>query len=193
MSQQIQLSIVEEKLKVVTPYNAEFVQKCRNFRGKFSNGAWWFDDSIIEHVRGAMIEYFGTTGEIPYETCILEVNDFTSYEDKDPVTLFGRTIAKAYGRDSGARLGDGIVFISGEYDSGGSVKNWSTEVKNATFEIHNFPVQALQLYEVKEYIKSGKCVVKEKKKKRDPDQIKKEIAELQAMLAELEKELQNVA
>lgn len=193
MSQQIQLSVVEDKLKVVTPYNAEFVQKCRNFRGKFSNGAWWFDDSIIEHVREAMIEFFGTTGERTYETCILVINDFTSYEDKGPVTLFGRTIAKAYGRDSGARLGDGIVFISGEYDSGGSSKNWSTEVKNATFEIHNFPVPALQLYEVQEYIKSGKCVVKEMKKKRDTDQIKNEITELQARLAELEKELQNVA
>lgn len=193
MSQQIQLSVVDDKVKVVTPYNAEFVQKCRNFRGKFSNGAWWFDDSIIEHVREAMIEYFGTTGETPYETCILEVKDFTSYEGQGPVTLFGRTIAKAYGRDSGARLGDGVVFISGEYKSGGSVKNWTTQVVDATFEIHNFPVPSLRLYEVQDYIKSGKCVVKEQKKKRDPNQIKKEISELQTRLAELEKELQNVA
>lgn len=189
MSQSIQLTIVDDKVKVVTPYNAEFVQRCRNLRGSFKAGAWWFDDSIIDYVREAMMQYFGTTGEIPFENCTLLVKDFSGNQFGGPVILFGRTIARAFGRDSGARLGDDIVFISGSYDSGGSVKNWLTDVDNATFEIHNFPVPSLDLPDVKKAIEEGWCEVKHSKKKRDPEVVKAEIELLKAKIAELEAEL----
>lgn len=189
MSQQIQLTIVDDKVKVVTPYNDEFVQKCRNLRGTFKAGAWWFDDSIVDYVREAMIQFFGTTGEVPFETCTLLVKGFSDYVQHKPVILFGRTIARAFGRDSGARLGDDIVFISGSYDSGGSVKNWRTNVSDATFEIHNFPVPSLELPDVKKAIEDGWCEVKQVRKKRDPEEVKAEIEALKARIIELEAEL----
>ncbi len=188
MSQAIQLTIVDDKVKVVSPYNAEFVQKCRNLRGTFKAGAWWFDDSIIDYVREAMLNFYGTTGEIPYENCTLLITDFSDCEGCGPVVLFGRTIAKAFGRDSGARLGDDIIFITGTYNSGGSVKNWNTDVRNATFEIHNFPVPSLELPEVKKAIEEGWCKVKYPRKKRDPELMLKEIEELKTRIVELEKE-----
>lgn len=190
MSQSIQLTIEGDQVKVVSPYNAQFVQKCRNLRGKFKDGAWWFDDSIIDYVREAMIQFYGTTGEIPFETCTLLIRDYTSYSDyRSACMLFGRTIAKAFGRDSGARLGDDIVFISGRYDSGGSVKNWRTEIGNATFEMRNFPVPSLDLPDVKKAIEEGWCEVKHSQKKRDPEVIKAEIELLKAKITELESEL----
>lgn len=189
MSQAIQLSIVNDKVKVVSPYNASFVQKCRNFRGTFKDNAWWFDDSIIDYVREAMIQHFGTTGEIPYDTCTLLVYNYSeSSPTHSPCVLFGRTIAKAFGRDSGARLGDDIIFISGQYRSGGSVKNWCTEIREATFEIHKFPVPSLELPDVKKAIQEGWCEVKYPKKKRDPETVLKEITELRARLNDLETE-----
>jgi len=189
MSQQISLQIIDDKVKVVTPYNAQFVQKCRNLRGTFKGGAWWFDDSILDYVREALIQYFGTTGETPFETCILLIKEWSDSKYGAPVTLFGRQIARAFGRDSGARLGDNIVFISGEYDSGGSVKNWSTVVSNATFEIHNYPVPSLELDEVKAAIEAGWCEVKISKKKRPIAEIEAEIEALKVRITELEKEL----
>lgn len=189
MTQSIQLTISEDKLKVVTPYNEGFVAKCRNLRGKFQGGAWWFDDSIIDYVREAMIMFYGTTGEVPFENCTLFISDFSGSEFCGPVTLFGRTVARAAGRDSGARLGDDIILIKGSCGSGGSVKNWKTEVINASFEMKNFPIPSLDLAEVKAAIEAGWCEVRYSKKKRDPEVVKAEIEMLKAKIAELEVEL----
>lgn len=191
MTQSIQLTIVDDKIKVVTPYNEGFVQKCRNLRGTFKGGAWWFDDSILDYVREAMINFFGTTGETPFETCTLLITNFSDYEGCGPVILFGRTIARAFGRDSGAWLGDDVVFISGTYTSRGSVKNWNTTVSNATFEIKNFPIPSLELPEVKKAIQEGWCEVKYSKKKRPSSEIEAEIEALKIRIVELENELTN--
>lgn len=162
MKQDIKLEIVDDKVKVTSPFNAEFVAKCRNFRGKFNKaeGAWYFDDSIIDYVRDAMIEIYGTTGEQPYENCTLLIKNWTGYGNREAVTLFGRTIARAFGRDSGAKLGEDIIFISGSYDSGGSVKNWRSEVDDGTFEIQNFPLPKTETQEVQEAIQEGWCIIK---------------------------------
>ncbi|GAN46095.1 hypothetical protein ABID82_001607 [Methylobacterium sp. PvP062] len=62
--------------------------------------------------------------------------------DKDswrsPVEVAGRLIARAFDRDSGAKLGDGIVLLSGNVTSGGSRANWKTIV-SATVVIHDTP------------------------------------------------------
>jgi hypothetical protein len=192
MSQAIQLTVVDDKVKVITPYNADFVQKCRNLRGTFKAGAWWFDNSIIDYVREAMIAFFGTTGETPYQNCTLLIRDYTEYSPySSPCILFGRTIAKAFGRDSGARLGDDVILVSGGINSGGSVKNWRTEIRNATFEMLNFPAPSLELPDVKKAIEEGWCEVKYTKKKRPISEIKFEIEVLKAKIIELETELKN--
>lgn len=185
----INLTIVDDKVKVESPYNEKFVNRARNLRGSWRGGAWWFDDSIIDYVRELMMECFGTTGETPYDECELLVSNFSDFSGCSPVVLFGRTIARAYGRDSGARLGDDIVLISGNYNSGGSVKNWRTEIRDATFIIKNFPVPSLELPSVKTAIKEGWCEVKYPKKKRKLEDIQADIEKYKSILDELEKEL----
>jgi hypothetical protein len=189
MSQQINLEIIGDKVKVTTPYHADFVEKCRRLRGKWTDGAWWFDDSVLEYVREVMMEFFNTTGELPYEEVSLLVKDYTSFGDRGPVTLFGRTIAKAFGRDGGAKIGDGIVVIKGEVDSGGSVKNWRTRVVDATFEIQKFPKPAIELAEVKAAIAEGWVEVKESRKRRPKEVIEADIKLLEDRIQELKAEL----
>lgn len=187
----IRLSIIEDKIKVETPYNEEFVTRSRNLRGKWEDGAWWFDDTIIDYVRELMLSCFGTTGESPYEECDLIVKDFTGYGACAPVKLFGRTVAYARGRNSGAKLGEDIVFISGEYDSGGSAKNWRTEVRNATFIIKGFPCPSITMSDVKAAIEAGWCEVKHLNKKRKLEEIQADIDKHNTVLAELKKELED--
>lgn len=165
MSQEIKLEIVDDKIKVTTPYNKDFVEKARNFRGKWHKEAWWFDDSILEYVRDAMMEVYGTTGEQPVEYCSLLIKDYSDEAQRGPVELFGRVIARAFGRDSGAKLGEDIVFISGDYRSGGSVKNWYTELRDATFEIQNFPLPRTEKEDVQKAIKDGWCEIKKRDQK----------------------------
>lgn len=150
------------KIRVKTPYDRSFVEKARNLRGSFDKqtSEWVFDDSIEEYVRQALMDVYGTTGEERVETVSLVITDFEESKYTGPVELFGRTIARAFGRDSGAKLGDGIIWISGEYTSGGSVKNWRTYV-DGSFEIQNFPKPRLQKEDVQEAIADGWCKVKE--------------------------------
>ncbi len=184
----------EGVIEVVTPYNQEFVKKCRNLRGKWDKvkSAWIFDDSIEEYVKQALMDCYGTTGEEIVEYCNLLVTDYSYFGSKGPVELFGRTIAKAWGRDSGAKLGDDIVWISGTYRSGGSVKNWGTDITDATFEIQNFPLPRTEFDDVKEAIAAGWCEIKMPKKKRTEEDIKADIEKYEAILQELRNELNNI-
>lgn len=192
--QEINLEIVEKDglVKVTSPYNQKFVNKARNLRGQWKDNAWWFDDSIIDYVRDLMIECFGTTGEEPYENVDLVISDFSESKFGGAVELFGRTIAKAWGRDSGAKLGDGIILLSGKINSGGSVKNWKTDVDEASFIIKDFPLPATELPEVKAAIKEGWCEIKVQKKKRTAEQIQADIDKYTAILEELKNELNNL-
>lgn len=62
--------------------------------------------------------------------------------------MVGRIIARATGRDSGARLGDGVVLLSGQFSSGGSVRNWKTTWKAET---------TIMLRDVPEPVSDGIC------------------------------------
>jgi hypothetical protein len=56
-------------------------------------------------------------------------------ERRGGLFLFGRQVARAFGRDSGARLGDGIVLKRGSVNSSGSMKNWKTKITDGTIFI----------------------------------------------------------
>lgn len=188
----ISLKIKDGEIYVVSPYNEIFVQKAHNLRGKFNAGVWIFDDSLIDYVREIMIEIYGTTGEKPFDTVTLVVKNYSNWNVRGTITLFGKSIARAFGRDSGARLCDDIVFIDGIYRSGGSVKNWYTELKDATFEIHNFPEPSLCLPDVKKAIEEGWVIVKNNVKTRSIEKIKSEIEECNKRMDELKSELENM-
>lgn len=186
------MTIHDGRIYVVSPYNHRFVSAARNLRGQWKNNEWVFDDSLVEYVREAMIDCFGTTGEHPYREVILKIINFSDSADKKPLELFGRTIVRAFGRDSGVKLGDDIVWISGEKDSGGSVKNWEAYVSNATFEIHKFPEPALQTAEVQEAITAGWCEVRyPTPRKQSREKIVEEINDLEARIVELRKQLES--
>lgn len=129
-------------IAVQAPYHAEFVAKAKNMGGKWQSPRWVFDIRNENLVRQACIDCYGTDGETTADTVTLKVSlAGGSYCLRSAITLCGRTIARAFGRDSGARLGDGIVLLEGEFISSGSMKNWATEVREggAIVLIHDFP------------------------------------------------------
>ncbi len=182
------------EIEVVTPYDRDFVAKARNLRGKWDKAkeAWIFDDSIEDYVKKALIDVYGTTGEEPVEYCSLLIKDFSSRGEKEDVSLFGTRVAVAWGRDSGAKLGDNIIWVAGSYTSGGSMKNWYTNVENATFEIQDFPLPRTTFDDVQEAIKEGWCEIKQTKKKRKKEDIEADIEKHEAVLEALKNELNNL-
>lgn len=113
----------KEKLFIKTRYNSELVKRCKALGGTWDDKekVWVFDAHFESEVSDLEYEYCS-------DEVFLEVKFISNhFRRRGPIEIFGYTIARAWGRDSGARLSDDVALIEGDIDSGGSVKNWTTE------------------------------------------------------------------
>ena len=119
------------KADIYTPYNAEFVRAVKNCGAKWNkaNSCWTVEAGHIDTVREIMRRIWGRDDQ-DRGTCVTVQLTFArpAIGECEPVTCYGRTVARAFGRDSGAVAGDGVAFVIGAPESGGSVKNWKTVV-----------------------------------------------------------------
>lgn len=186
-------SISAGKITIDTPYNPAFVQRIKAMGGRWDTmgRVWVTDERNAEAVRAAMREVYGRDDTPGADLVSVRVIvSGTIYAGRGPVVLFGRTIASATGRDSGARVGDGVAFTQGAPRSGGSMKNWATEVRpGAVILIHDVPRAAVEArlnwedsYGAFEIIESAP----------NRQALEEERARLQARLAEIEQILATV-
>lgn len=194
MKTQISLRKENNEIVVVVPFNEDFIKSAKNLQGKWNptKKSWVFPGTVENYVKELLLKIYGVTGETTYPTCTLIIKNYSAEVMNNAVVLFGRTIAKASGRDTGARLGDDIIWLSGTYTSGGSRQYWKTIVENATFEIQNFPVARTEFEDVQQAIKEGWVEIKVTESKRTREEIESEIAILKEKLAKLEDELNNL-
>lgn len=132
----VKIEKTESKIFVYGPYNTLFVEGAKMLAGRWNAPMWVFDIRDQADVVALCMECYGTDG-----TAVDQVDVMVTVEDGSAsvlkshcsaFTLFGRTVAKATGRDSGAKLGEGIILKSGGFDSGGSAKNWKTLAEDDT-------------------------------------------------------------
>ena len=181
----------EGKIYLQTPYNAEFVKRIKAAGGRWTMDCWVVSDRAEEIVEKIMMEIFGENGKTAVETVNVRVTVkpgycLTGYQSG--ASLFGRPVAKAWGRDSGAKVCDGVCFEKGAPTSGGSVKNWKTLIDEGTvFLMYDVPraivereigTPSLEDVEV-EIIKTGIS----------REALEAEKSQLLARLAEIENEL----
>ena len=123
-------------LYVYTPYNPDFVKKIRRIgRAEWdsSKRCWCVPEEFLEVVRKIMEEVYGYSDITENETVSLEVTfNSEASEWTSDVVLFGKVIAHASHRDSGARVGDDVAFESGGVNSGGSAKYWKSIVEKGS-------------------------------------------------------------
>lgn len=137
--------------KVITPYNADFVARIKNIGGRRWNGSegcWEVPETEVNTVRSFMMDVFGETDMATDDEKVTVKVTFNDMESKrrESIVLFGKTIARAWGRDSGAKVGEDVTLLSGSVTSGGSVKNWTTVVREGTvLKVRNVPRKALEM------------------------------------------------
>lgn len=134
-----------DSIYAVTPFHPEFPGRAKMIGGRWVAGekAWQFDGRDEGLVRALCMDIFGDDGQVTEFMSVRCTAVYEGVERREGIYLAGRLVAKATGRDSGARLGDGVVLLSGFFGSGGSVKNWRTYCKQGTvFEIRDLPVPA---------------------------------------------------
>lgn len=86
------------------------------------------------------LQVYGTDGFVGVNDLVTVKINFLKEVSrlKSGIFFCGRMVASAQSRDSGAKVGDGIVFMEGEPTSGGSFQNWYTIIpEDSIVEIRN--------------------------------------------------------
>lgn len=187
------IETADGRAEVYTPYSAEFVAALKKqiggARWNASKKCWTVPEDALDMVREIIRSVYGYTdlddaGRLC--TVVLRTTDVVKGE-RGPVALFNRPVARAYSRDSGAAVCDGVVFREGSPESWGSVKWWYTVIpEGCIFEMHHVPEKAIEKEDFSEYeILSITPEGEDDNRKR----LLEEREKLLARLAEIDKEL----
>ncbi len=131
----IELQVRHDQLQVRSPMNTLFGQRAKKIGGRWEpkEAAWVFDARVDDKVRALCIDCYGNDGTTFQELVDLRIKFLRDLvASKGPITVFGRIIGSAKARDSGARLGNGVVLEDGKISSAGSYVNWTTTVDAGT-------------------------------------------------------------
>lgn len=147
----IKINTIDDRAYLETPYNANFVAAVKQIGGARwdrDRRAWSIPAEAIDQAREIMRRVYGEDDRPSAEPNVSVKLIFSDEVSKwhGPVTILGKTIASAWGRDSGARVGGDVVFVEGRPKSGGSVKNWYSVVpEGCVVVLHNVPQAAMQM------------------------------------------------
>jgi len=185
----ITLTKTETQIIVASPYNPNLPSKAKRLGGKWSptDKSWLFDLRDEQHVRELYISIYGTDGTTnATETVTIRatIGEHGWEELCGSLFLYGRQVARARSRDSGAILGDGVIVLKGGFSSGGSVKNWRTIARPGTvFELRDVPRKAYK----DNGAPDGIAKIELLEEKTDKEALKEERKRLMARIAEINK------
>jgi len=138
----------ESLLLVNIEYCPQAIRKIKNLgQAKWDKTmkGWLVSKAYEVELKDILLEYYGTDGSFSDKRVNIElVTNQDIKMSQKPVLFSGKTLAQAFHRDSGARVGQNVALIEGSINSGGSSKNWETIVeKGSRFKIMNVNKQLL--------------------------------------------------
>jgi hypothetical protein len=134
------------KLKLVSPFVPGFSDKARALGGTWNptSKAWYFDTRDVRRIRDLVLSTYGADplaepGDEPELVTVRVALDYP--DDGGQIWMFGRELASRSSRDYSARLGEGVVVISGGFPrSGGSAKTPRVAADSGTvLEVRDVP------------------------------------------------------
>lgn len=189
---EIKVEKTEKNIKVYSKYHKDLPSRARRLGGKWSGSCWVFDIRDQDKIKDLYLDIYGEFGEeTPAEYVTVRyylTNDIE--RRRESIFICGRLIARAFGRDSGAQLGDNILLNDCYATSGGSVKNWYTEIhtngENPYIEIKDVPkIKAESCIENKyedEHIEIVDFHIDKEKLQKEKEALLKRIAEIDEIL-----------
>jgi hypothetical protein len=189
----MEIKVENGKANVYTPYNTDFVKRVKGIGGAKWNDTekcWTIPETAVEVAREIINDVYGYSDVNENETVTLKLafNERVSSKRSD-VVLFGKILAHAYSRDSGARVGDDVAYISGGATSGGSRNNWESVVKDGSVVIlSNVNKSVYEKTEIEYDIIVGVIENKNNKKSllEEKKRLQKRIEEIEKLLQEEE-------
>lgn len=174
----------ENKIKVKSEYNEEFISRAHELQGKWDAPFWVFDERTADRLEEVLKEIYGE-GFTPANRVEIEIDLDSFYEDyyEDKSTLAYKNIvfATRFGRDSRVTLkGDAYVSVGGFLSRGGSVKYPEVTWKEGTKVRLTVPVT------LTESLPKGVTIIKEESQKEqllaEKESLLKRLAEIEALL-----------
>jgi hypothetical protein len=183
---EIKITVQGDKITTQTPYNPDFPARAKKLGGKWqaSTKSWMFDARDEGRVRELVSDIYGTDGDNTGELVDVRVTIKEDWSEwRQGLFLYGKNVARAYGRDSGATIGDGVSIESGQgFTSSGSMKNWRTKALEGTvFILRDVPRKAFEQNGIPEELE-----VEIINQTIDRDALESEKAKLLARLAEID-------
>lgn len=144
----IKITTNGNKAQLYTPYNRDYIAQVKMIGARWDAAAkcWTIDAQKIDDARAIMRKVYGyddlpqsteTAGKLVDVT--IRFNDSCTAAN-GPVQAFGKVLARAYGRDSGAKIGTDCSLLGGSIDSTGSRATWKTWIDAGTIiKVYNVP------------------------------------------------------
>lgn len=185
----MKITRTETNIIVHSEYNSEFVTHARNLAGRWDDTqkSWIFDIRNEADVLQACYLAYGEDG-VRNNKCSVKItlpNGY--YVDQGTICFFGRQIARAFGRDSGAKVFPGVVIKEGGFSSGGSAKHWTTRALKGTVLILRDVSRPMVEMAIKEGIEDVEIEILPAQV--NPDVLHRERDALLARLAEINAQL----
>lgn len=175
---------------VKCPYNPDFCEEAKkNLNGRWDGSAWKFDIRDKEAVKALCHKIYGMDGETLCE--LVDVRIVAKQKitkTKKGIFFAGRCIASAVGRDTGAKLGEGVVRIGtvGSVRSGGSINNWATVIDAETeLEVRDVPRTIVEQEDENwtiQIVRSGEDKIDEEALREERVRLVKRIADIDKLL-----------
>lgn len=140
-----------DKAYISSPFNPEFVKKIHSIgsaKWQAATKEWQVPVESLEDAKQVLRDVYGTDGSENNEPKVtvkltidddVDLGDIQSIDNELVMTLFGREIMSARGRDSGVKVADGVT-VKGKYKSGGSMKYPTIEFgKGTEIIVYNVP------------------------------------------------------
>lgn len=192
---------IGERIRVFSPYNAEFPTRAKELGGRWDASArcWTFDPRDEPAVRSLCREFYGTDGSAPADVMTIRfdfdklgLRDMGDLQRSRKFTLGGRMVCERPGRDWRVKLGQGVVLVDGVFAaSGGSMKHPALgDLSGVVLEIRDLPRRmvedAVDIYgEAVDVMAAATPGVARR------DALMAELASLRQRIAEIEAELEN--
>lgn len=150
-----------DKAYISSPYNPDFVKGIHSIGSAKWHAAtkeWQVPVESLEDAKQVLRKVYGTDGSENSEPKVtvkltidddVDLGDIQSIDNELVMTLFGREIMSARGRDSGVKVADGVT-VKGKYKSGGSMKYPTIEFgKGTEIIVYNVPESLAKKTKVK--------------------------------------------
>lgn len=129
----IQIEKGAHEIRVECPYNTDFIRRAKELGGKWDGEfkTWLFPLSAENEIKECLVDIYGFVPDARMIKRTIETTeDITA--DRDAIIVCGVEIARAWGRDTGAKMQSEAILRKGKIDSGGSRQYWKTEIKKGS-------------------------------------------------------------